>query len=89
MAFTVDVVYKTVWGDLKVHVLSCSVDSASGNIDTGLSNVYGLNIANQSMATAGIRATRNLGSAATARAGIVNINSATTGDSFILTVYGK
>jgi hypothetical protein len=89
MAFTISVIQKTVWGDNKVHTLSCTVDSASGNIDTGLSNVYGLTHACASMATAGIRLQRNLGSNSTAIPGYVNVNSAAAGDVFILTVYGK
>ena len=89
MAFTIGKVHQTVFGDLRTVVLSCSVDSASGNIDTGLTNVYGMAFAAASMATAGIMLRRNVGSGATARPGIVNINSAANGDAFILTVFGK
>ena len=88
MAFTISVNEKTVFGNMRVHILSCSVDSASGNIDTGLSNVYGYSLGVVSMATAGATMKKNVGSGATARAGIININSAANGDVFLLTVYG-
>lgn len=88
MAFTISVNEKTVFGNMRVHVLSCSVDSASGNIDTGLSNVYGYALGVVSMATAGPIMKKNVGSAATARPGIINIHAAASGDVFLLTVYG-
>jgi hypothetical protein len=71
-----------------VHIISCSVDSASGNIETGLSKIYGHSLGPVSMASAGIILKRNVGSGATARAGIMNINGAAAGDVFCLTVYG-
>lgn len=89
MAFTVGTLYKTVVGDLKTHILSCSVDSASGNITTGLSVIYGFSVAPVSCVTALPNFKMNTGSGATARAGILNINSANTTDSFQVIVYGK
>lgn len=88
MAFSTDIIHKSVFGNKRVHIISCSVDSASGNIDTGLSVIHGHSIGVVSMATAGVTMKRNVGSGATARAGIININSGATGDVFILTVYG-
>lgn len=89
MAFTVSEIKKGVVGDLRYEILSCTIDSASGNITTGLQTVYGMAHASKSMATAGITLQRNVGSGATARAGIVNVNSGAAGDVFVLTVYGK
>jgi hypothetical protein len=89
MAATYSTIHQSVWGDLRVHILSCTADAASGIIDTGVKTIFGLNIACKSMSTAGIRVVRNLGSGATAIPGRVNFNSGAAGDDFILTVYGK
>lgn len=89
MAFSISEVKKGVFGDLRYEILSCTIDSASGNITTGLQTIYGGSIIAGSMATAGITLVRNVGSGATARAGILNVNSAAAGDVFVLTVYGK
>lgn len=89
MAFTVGINEKTVLGNKRVHLISCSVDSASGNVDTGLSVIDHVGMAPISMATAAIVLKKNIGSGATARNGILNINGAATGDVFFLTVYGR
>lgn len=89
MAFSVTAINKGVWGDLRYEILSCSVDSGSGNIQTGLQTIYGCCFNPISMATAGIKLRVNIGSGATARAGVVNLNSASSGDDFIVTVFGK
>ena len=88
MAFTISREF-TVLGNKRVSLVSCSVDSASGNIDTGLSVVDHVGIAPVSMATAAIIMKKNIGSGATARAGYININGAASGDVFMLTVYGR
>lgn len=89
MAFTISSVKRTASiGDIRMNVLSCSVDSASGNIDTGLSVIYGHSLAPISMATAAIIMKKNIGSGATAFNGNMNINGAASGDVFCLTVYG-
>jgi hypothetical protein len=72
-----------------VHIVSCSVDSASGVIDTGLSVVDAYSIGVVSMTTAGLTFKRNIGSGATALPGKINWNSAVSGDVFLLTVYGR
>lgn len=89
MATVITKIYGTVVGDLRKVILSCSVDAASGNIDTGLSVIYGHAIGCVSMTTAGLTFKRNVGSGATARNGILNFNSAVSGDVFIATVFGK
>lgn len=88
MAFTIGREF-TVLGNKRVALLSCSVDSASGNIDTGLSVVDHVAICPVSMATASIVLKRNIGSGATSRAGIINVNGAASGDVFFLTVFGR
>lgn len=88
MAFTISR-EQTVVGNKRAVLLSCSVDSTSGNIDTGLSVVDGFTVGGVSMATTGINFKRNVGSGATARPGILNVNSANVGDSFFLVIYGR
>lgn len=88
MAFTIGREI-TVLGNKRVALLSCSVDSASGNVETGLGNVDHVSLCPISMATAAIVIKKNIGSGATARAGMININGAAAGDVFFLTVYGK
>lgn len=88
MAFTIG--RENVLANKREVILSCSVDSASGNIDTGLSVVDGFGgLTPVSMATAAIVLKRNVGSGATSRPGIVNINGAASGDVFFLHVYGR
>ena len=88
MATAYEVIQKTVFGNKRVHIISCSVDAASANIETGLSVIHGHSFGCVSMATAGITVKKNIGSGATARNGIMNINSAVSGDVFHLVVYG-
>lgn len=88
MAFTIGRETTTL-GNKKVVLLSCSVDSASGNVETGLQSVDHVSICPISMATAAIIIKKNIGSGATARAGYININGAASGDVFFLTVYGR
>jgi hypothetical protein len=88
MAFTIGREI-TVFGNKKVSLLSCSVDSASGNVDSGLGVVDHVSICPISMATSAIILKKNIGSGATARNGIININAAASGDVFYLTVYGR
>lgn len=88
MAFTIGREI-SVFGNKRVALLSCSVDSASGNIDTGLSVVDGFSLAPISMNSAGIKMKENIGSGATALPGKININGATSGDVFFLVVYGR
>jgi hypothetical protein len=83
-----DIIHKSVFGNKRVHVISCTIDAASANIDTGLSVIHGHSLGVISMTTAGLTMKKNVGSGATARAGIMNINSAVSGDVFCLTVYG-
>lgn len=89
MATSYDIIHKTVFGNKQVRVISCTVDAASANIDTGLSIVDWHSAAVISMTTAGVTVKKNLGSNTTARPGIININSSVSGDVFVLTVYGR
>lgn len=87
MAFTIGREI-SVFGNKRVALLSCSVDSASGNIVTGLNRVDAFTIGIVSAATAGMDFKRNVGSGATAIPGNINIDGATSGDVFFLVCYG-
>lgn len=88
MATSYEVIHRSVHGNQRVHIVSCSVDAASANIDTGLSVIHGFSVGVVSMTTAGVTMKKNIGSGATARAGILNVNSSVSGDVFLLTVFG-
>lgn len=88
MAFTI-AREQSEMGNKRTVLLSCSIDSTSGNIDTGLSVVDGFTWAPVSMTTTIAKLARNVGSGATARPGIINVSSGTIGDSFFLVVYGR
>lgn len=88
MATSYDIIHKTVMGNKRVHIVSMSIDAASGNIDTGMSVIHGIAFAPVSMTTSGIGLRRNIGSGSTARNGILNVGSCVSGDVFNLTVYG-
>lgn len=89
MAFTVSVNHKMNIGNKRVHLISCSVDSPSGNISTGLNVVDHVAICPISMTTAAIVLKKNVGSNSTAINGTINLNAGATGDVFFLTVYGR
>jgi hypothetical protein len=88
MAFTVNK-EQIVVGNKRAVLISCSVDSSSGNVDTGLSIIDGFSFSPVSCATGGVNLKANVGSGATSRPGILNINSFASGDSFFLVVYGR
>lgn len=89
MATSYEIIEKNVTGKLRQHIISCSIDASSANVDTGLAFVVAHSIGVVSMTTAGVTVKRNLGSAATSRPGIININSSVSGDVFHLIVYGR
>lgn len=87
MAFTIGREF-SVYGNKRVALLSCSVDSASGNILTGLQRVDAFTMAPVSMGTAAILMKKNVGSNSTAINGTININGAVNGDVFFVICYG-
>jgi translation initiation factor 1 (eIF-1/SUI1) len=88
MATSYDIIHKTIMGNKRVHIVSATIDAASANIETGLSVIHGFSLGVVSMTTAGITMKKNIGSGATARNGILNINSAVSGDVFNVVVFG-
>ncbi len=88
MAFTIGREFVNL-GNKRVALISCSVDSASGNVVTGLKVVDHVSFAPVSMASAAIVLKRNVGSGATSVPGVINVNGAASGDVFFLTCYGR
>lgn len=89
MATAYEIIDKNVTGKLRQHIISCSIDAASANIDTGLAFIVSYSLGVVSMTTAGVTMKRNVGSGATSRPGILNVNSAVSGDVFHIIAYGR
>lgn len=88
MAFTINR-EQFIAGNKRGVLISCSVDSTSGNVDTGLSVIDGFSYSPVSCATGGVNMKANVGSGATSRPGILNLNSFASGDSLFIVVYGR
>ena len=89
MAFTINTVKKSVTGDLRMHILSCTADAATQNIETGLDRVYAAQMTPISMATAQSHSFyKNSLSAGTAAAGFVSITGVASGDEFEVVCWG-
>ena len=89
MAWTVPVIQKTVFGNKRVSVLSCTADAATQTVDTGLDVVEWFSIAPQSLTTGAPKIFANVGAEATAIVGSVGCSGFTSGDVFFLTVFGR
>jgi hypothetical protein len=91
MAFTTTVVKKSVVGDMRMHILSCSAGTATeANIETGLNNVLGFTITPVSMTSATeLSSFRNIGSTATALAGYIGVSGMTATDEFQVICWGN
>ena len=89
MAYTIKMVKKTVMGDMRVHILSCSADATTQNVDTGLDRVYGCALMPVSMTAITWSALPNVGSTATALAGYVGLSGVTATDEFQLICFGS
>lgn len=81
MAFTVSILEKTTFGNLKVHAMEITTDAASEAISTGLTLVRWHSISPVSM---------NSGAPlAKISAGTITLSNCTNGDLFYLTAYGR
>lgn len=94
MAYTASVVKKSVFGDCRMTLISCSADSVSGNIAVpGMSVIYGCTYAPISMSTANSiyypRIKVNKLEAGTAANGYIGFSGLVSGDDFFLVVYGR
>ncbi len=88
MAFTIKRVKKTVMGDMRMVILSCSADGTEENIDTGLDRVYGFTLGPVSMTAITWTALPNVGSTSTALAGFIGLSGVTATDEFQLICFG-
>ena len=89
MAFTVNR-KKHTCGDMRMMILSCTADAATQTIETGLNNVVGFSMTPISM-TSNTSSTiyPNQGAEGTATAGVMGVSNVTSGDEFMLIVYGN
>ena len=88
MAYTVAYTKKTVMGDMRVHILSCTADGATSDIDTGLDRVIGFCPNPVSMSTSSYAAYQNQLVSATSAAGYVAVTGMTSADEFQLICFG-
>lgn len=86
---TVTYIEKTVFGNKRLHVMSCTMGAASGNVETGLKNIDWFTVGIISAATASFISKKNLSSAGTAVPGTLNISAAVDGDVFTVQAFGK
>jgi hypothetical protein len=89
MAFTQSFTAKTVFGNLRCHIMRLTADAAEGNVATGLRIIDGFATGGQSMTTGAIRFAANENSSGTAAMGTLGISGAVSGDEFFVTVWGK
>jgi len=91
MAWTADIIDKYNEGNKRVHVLSCTADAATQNVDSGLEIIDHFLITAQSISTAGDNPAvyANSGAAGTSIAGTLGCSGFTSGDVFYLKVYGR
>jgi hypothetical protein len=89
MAFTVTTKKKTVFGDMRVHILDVTTDGAEDNIATGMSVIEGFAVGAQSIATSAFSLNENVDSSGTAANGTIGASGLASGDAFFLTVYGR
>lgn len=89
MAYTINRKKKTVVGDLRMVILSCSADAVTQNIDTGLDYVYGFTITPVSMTSYEVfTALPNVGATGTALVGFIGVSAFTATDEFMLMAWG-
>lgn len=90
MAFSSTIVKKSVVGDMRMHILTCSAGTATeANIETGLDNVLGFTVTCVSMTTSAWSALRNVGSTGTSLAGYIGISGITATDEFQVVCWGN
>lgn len=91
MAFTATVVQKTVFGNMRVHMVEVTADANSGVVDTGLDVIHAVQASPVSCATfSRMKFKKNLAEdGSTASNGNVFVSSATNGDDLVLVCYGR
>ncbi len=89
MAWTDSIISKTVFGNLRVNIISFTADSAEDNMVTGLQNVVGFSVGQQSFSTAALKFYANVDSSGTASLGAIGVSGAASGDVGFIVVYGN
>lgn len=89
MAFTVTINKKTVFGDMRVNMLSITADATTQTVDTGFDNIVHMDWAAKSMTTSTVVMNKNTGAEGTALVGSIGISGCTSGDEYYVTVYGN
>lgn len=88
MAYTINRVKKSVAGDLRMVIMSCTADAATQNVETGLDRIYGFSLSPVSMTAATVQAYPNALAAGTAAAGYLAVSGMTSGDEFHVICFG-
>lgn len=94
MAYSATVNYKGVVGNVRMVILSCVADGATGDISGGgIGFLYAAQISPVSMTTANsvayVRVKINALSAGTAAVGSVGFSGLVSGDAFFVTMFGR
>lgn len=89
MAFTASMLEKTNMGNQRVHFIRVTTDAATGSVDTGFDVVTMFTVANQSSTAATEKYAMNEATSGTASVGTIAITGATSGDEYMLLVYGR
>lgn len=88
MAFTL-VRTPSVFGNKGVEIIHCTADAAEQNIATRLKKIVGFSYGPISMNSSNIHIALNSNSTGVATDGTVGISGCTSGDAFVITVYGQ
>lgn len=89
MAYTVTLKKHVAAGNERLSIYEVTSDATSGVVETNLSYVDGYAYAPISMNSAGIKLRANLSAASATANGSVMVDDTTSGDAFILTVFGR
>ena len=87
MAYTI-VRTPAVLGNKRAYLLDITADAATQTIETGLSVVEGVSIAQQSCTTAGIKCYANSNASGIQSFGVVGLSGLASGDELFVTVFG-
>lgn len=80
----------TVFGDMRVMIISATADAATQNVDTGLDNIHGFSVGPISMkSTNSWRVAPNSHASGTEAFGYLGCSGFTSGDEVYFVVYGK
>lgn len=75
-------------GNYRVVSIALTADAATQTVETGLKNVIGHFIGQQSCSTAGIKCYANSNASGVQSFGVIGISGCVSGDQFFVTVFG-